>query len=94
MGRKMMSMSSPLMEISIDGDTMTIKNSSLLRTVEHKFKLGEEYEEKMPNSIIKVSASFKILNQLYYFFLQYFINIISTKSPAKQHISECHNNHQ
>ncbi|XP_004930401.2 sodium/calcium exchanger regulatory protein 1-like [Bombyx mandarina] len=53
MGRKMMSMSSPLMEISIDGDTMTIKNSSLLRTVEHKFKLGEEYEEKMPNSIIK-----------------------------------------
>ena len=53
MGRKMMSMSSPLMEITLDGDTMTIKNSSLMRTVEHTFKLGEEYEEKMPNSTIK-----------------------------------------
>ncbi|XP_041977133.1 fatty acid-binding protein-like isoform X2 [Aricia agestis] len=52
-GRKMMSMSSPLMEITLDGETMTIKNSSLLRTVEHSFKLGEEYEEKMPNTTIK-----------------------------------------
>ncbi|KAJ0180694.1 hypothetical protein K1T71_004098 [Dendrolimus kikuchii] len=53
MGRKMMSMSSPLMEIILNGDTMTIKNTSLLRTVEYTFKLGEEYEEKMPNTTIK-----------------------------------------
>ena len=54
MGRKMMAMSSPLMEITLNGEEMTIKNSSLLRTVEMKFKLGEEYEEKMPNTTIKV----------------------------------------
>ncbi|CAH0721873.1 unnamed protein product, partial [Brenthis ino] len=53
MGRKMMAMSSPLMEITLNGEEMTIKNSSLLRTVEMKFKLGEEYEEKMPNTTIK-----------------------------------------
>lgn len=54
MGRKMMSMSSPLMEINFDGENMTIKNSSLLRTVENKFKVGQEYEEHMPNTTIKV----------------------------------------
>ncbi|CAG4988508.1 unnamed protein product [Parnassius apollo] len=53
MGRKMMAMSSPLMEITFDGENMTIKNSSLLRTVELKFKIGEEYEEQMPNTTIK-----------------------------------------
>lgn len=53
MGRKMMAMSSPLMEITLNGDTMSIKNTSLLRTVEVTFKLGEEYEEKMPNTTIK-----------------------------------------
>ncbi|XP_072944130.1 fatty acid-binding protein-like [Epargyreus clarus] len=53
MGRKMMAMSSPLMEITLDGDNMTIKNSSLFRTVENKFQLGVEYEENMPNTTIK-----------------------------------------
>ncbi|CAH2086184.1 unnamed protein product [Euphydryas editha] len=53
MGRKMMAMASPVMEITMDGDNMTIKNSSLLRTVESKFKLGEEYEEHMPSTTIK-----------------------------------------
>ncbi|KAH9635324.1 hypothetical protein HF086_017890 [Spodoptera exigua] len=53
MGRKMMSMSSPMMEISVDGDQMTIKNVSLMRTVENKFKLGEEYIENMPNAKIR-----------------------------------------
>lgn len=57
MGRKMMSMSSPLMEITLDGEQMTIKNSSLMRTVENKFKLGEEYVENMPNAKIKVSCA-------------------------------------
>ncbi|XP_013146166.1 PREDICTED: fatty acid-binding protein-like [Papilio polytes] len=52
-GRKMMAMSSPLMEITFDGENMSIKNSSLIRTVEHKFKIGEEYEEHMPNTTIK-----------------------------------------
>ncbi|KOB64805.1 Fatty acid-binding protein, partial [Operophtera brumata] len=56
MGRKMMSLSSPLMEIIVEGDVVTIKNSSLLRVVEYKFKFGEEYEEKMPNTVIKVST--------------------------------------
>ncbi|KAJ2950564.1 hypothetical protein O0L34_g8809 [Tuta absoluta] len=51
--RKMMSMSSPLMEIILDGDQMTIKNTSLMRKTEMKFKLGEEYEEKMPDAMIK-----------------------------------------
>lgn len=56
MGRKMMSISSPLMEISREDDSYSIKTSSLFRKVETKFKLGEEYEEKMPNTaIIKVS---------------------------------------
>ncbi|XP_035435936.1 fatty acid-binding protein [Spodoptera frugiperda] len=53
MGRKMMAMSSPLMEISVDGDQMAIKNISLMRTVENKFKLGEEYIENMPNAKIR-----------------------------------------
>lgn len=53
MGRKMMAMSSPLMEIILEGDTMTIKSSSLMRTVSNTFKFGEEYEEKMPNATIK-----------------------------------------
>ncbi|XP_023946857.1 fatty acid-binding protein 12 [Bicyclus anynana] len=52
-GRKMMAMSSPLMEITVDGDNITIKNSSLLRTVETKYKIGEEYEEHMPSTTIK-----------------------------------------
>lgn len=51
--RKMMSMSSPLMEITLEGDKMTIKNTSMIRTVEASFKLGEEYEEKMPDATIK-----------------------------------------
>lgn len=58
MGRKMMSLSSPLMEITMEDDTISIKNSSLLRTVESKFKYGEEYEEVMPNAVIKVSKMF------------------------------------
>lgn len=57
MARKMMSMSSPSMEIAVEGEEMTIKNISLMRTVENKFKFGEEYEEHMPNTILKVSTN-------------------------------------
>lgn len=60
----MMALSSPLMEITVDGDNMVIKNSSLLRTVEMKFKLGEEYEEKMPSTTIKVFTLLNISNLL------------------------------
>ncbi|XP_026329781.1 fatty acid-binding protein, adipocyte-like [Hyposmocoma kahamanoa] len=55
--RKMMAMSSPLMEITLDGDMMTIKSSSLMRTLENTFKLGEEYEERMPNATIKSTTT-------------------------------------
>ncbi|CAK1545187.1 unnamed protein product [Leptosia nina] len=61
MGRKMMSMSSPLMEIVLEGEQMHIKTSSLLRTVEYTFKLGEEYEEQMPNKSVLKSVT-KIQN--------------------------------
>lgn len=53
LGRKMMAMSSPLMEIILEGEIMTIKSSSIMRTVSNTFKLGEEYEEKMPNAAIR-----------------------------------------
>lgn len=77
MGRKMMAMSSPLMEITLDGDDMTIKNSSLLRTVELKFKFGVEYEEKMPNTTIK-SVTTKISD-----------NEIETKSVVPENGAKC-----
>ncbi|KAI5644441.1 lipocalin / cytosolic fatty-acid binding protein family domain-containing protein [Phthorimaea operculella] len=57
LARKMMAMSSPVMEITLDGEMMTIKNSSLLRTTEHTFKLGEEYDEKMPTTTIKSTTT-------------------------------------
>ncbi|XP_049867604.1 fatty acid-binding protein-like [Pectinophora gossypiella] len=63
-GRKMMAMSSPLMEITLDGDMMTIKNSSLLRTTESKFKLGEEYEEHMPSTTIKSITTIENDNEM------------------------------
>ncbi|CAG9585187.1 unnamed protein product [Danaus chrysippus] len=59
-GRKMMSMSSPLMEISVDGDYITIKTSSVMRTNETKFKIGEEYDEQMPSTVIKSKT--KLIN--------------------------------
>lgn len=43
------------MEITLDGEMMTIKSSSMMRTIVNTFKLGEEYEEKMPNTTIKVN---------------------------------------
>lgn len=58
----MMSMSSPLMEISVDGDYITIKTSSVMRTNETKFKIGEEYDEQMPSTVIKV----RLLYSFYY----------------------------
>lgn len=53
-GRKMMAMSSPSMEISESENVWNIKTSSLIRTNESKFKLNEEYEESMPGGLLKV----------------------------------------
>ncbi|CAG9783934.1 unnamed protein product [Diatraea saccharalis] len=77
MGRKMMSMSSPEMEIIINGETMTIRNVSLLRTVEYTFKLGEEYEETMPNTVIKSITT--IIND----------NELETKSIIPENGTKC-----
>jgi hypothetical protein len=50
--RKMMAASTPVVEISHEDDTWTIKTSTLLRTTELKFKAGEEYVEAMPSGVI------------------------------------------
>ncbi|XP_012138901.1 fatty acid-binding protein isoform X2 [Megachile rotundata] len=49
--RKMMSMTSPRLEISNDGDKWTIRTISMIRTVEIVFTPGEEYEEHMPSGV-------------------------------------------
>ncbi|VVC89217.1 unnamed protein product, partial [Leptidea sinapis] len=53
LARKMMGLSSPVMEISLDGNKMTIKNVSLMRNAENTFQLGEEYDEQMPGNTLK-----------------------------------------
>merc|ERR1712215_360848 len=47
--RKAATVSNPVMEISEDGGVITIKSSTTLKTVELKFKLGEEFEETTPD---------------------------------------------
>lgn len=49
MARKMMAVSTPVVEISSQDDTWTIKTATMIRTTELKFKPGEEYEETMPS---------------------------------------------
>ncbi|XP_072937352.1 cellular retinoic acid-binding protein 2-like [Epargyreus clarus] len=53
MGRKMMGLSSPLMEITVEGDNVSIKTTSMLRTIENKFQVGAEYEDPMPGITLK-----------------------------------------
>lgn len=58
-------MSSPLIEIIIEGDMMTVKNTTILLKLENSFKVGEEYEEKMPRNTLKVvfdSSTFILLH--------------------------------
>ncbi|XP_015110940.1 sodium/calcium exchanger regulatory protein 1 [Diachasma alloeum] len=50
--RKMMSISNPRIEISQNDDEWTLKNVTMLRTQEIKFKLGVEYEEFMPAGVV------------------------------------------
>lgn len=47
--RKMMQMSSPLLEVSCNSEYWVLKSVTLMRTLEVEFILGEEYDEVMPN---------------------------------------------
>lgn len=58
--RKMMCASNPTVEISKSGDTWTITTSTMFRTIAYTFKLGEEYEERMPGAVLKASPVFSL----------------------------------
>merc|ERR1712215_456648 len=47
--RKAATASTPVMDITEDGGVWTIKTSTTLKTMELKFKLGEEFEETTPD---------------------------------------------
>lgn len=54
--RKVIGLTSPLLEISFNGEMMTIKTSSLI-SAENTFKPGEEFEVKLPRGAIKSIAT-------------------------------------
>merc|ERR1712063_108969 len=47
--RKAATVPTPVMEITEDAGTWTIKTSTTLKTMELKFKIGEEFEESTPD---------------------------------------------
>merc|ERR1711874_49560 len=47
--RKAATVSTPVMDVTEDGGTRTIKTSTTLKTMELKFKLGEEFDETTPD---------------------------------------------
>merc|ERR1712119_144984 len=47
--RKAATVSTPVCEITEDGGVWTIKTSTTLKTMELKFKLGEEFDETTPD---------------------------------------------
>jgi len=47
--RKAATVSTPVMDITEDAGTWTIKTSTTLKTMELKFKIGEEFEESTPD---------------------------------------------
>merc|ERR1711935_200603 len=47
--RKAATVSNPVMEISEEGGTWTIKTSTTLKSMEMKFKLGETFDETTPD---------------------------------------------
>ncbi|KAH9392502.1 Fabp5p [Tyrophagus putrescentiae] len=52
--RNLAKTSKPTIEITLDGDTYTIKTITTLKTTEIKFKLGEEFEEtRMDGKTVK-----------------------------------------
>merc|ERR1712008_234315 len=47
--RKAATVSTPVMEVSEEGGAWTIKTSTTLKTMELKFKLGEQFDETTPD---------------------------------------------
>merc|ERR1711863_29798 len=47
--RKAATVSTPVMEVTEEGGVWTIKTSTTLKTMELKFKLGEEFDETTPD---------------------------------------------
>merc|ERR1712126_126484 len=47
--RKAATVSTPVMEVSEEGGVWTIKTSTTLKSMELKFKIGEEFEETTPD---------------------------------------------
>jgi len=47
--RKAATVSTPVMEVTEDGGVWNIKTSTTLKTMELKFKLGEEFDETTPD---------------------------------------------
>merc|ERR1711875_131218 len=47
--RKAATVSTPVMEVSEEGGVWTIKTSTTLKTMEFKFKIGEEFDESTPD---------------------------------------------
>merc|ERR1712172_436899 len=47
--RKAATASSPVFEVSVDGEEICFKTSTMLKTMELKFKLGVEFDEKSPD---------------------------------------------
>merc|ERR1712058_34848 len=58
--RKAATVSTPVMEVSEEGGTWTIKTSTTLKTMELKFKLGEEFDETTPDGReVKATVTFE-----------------------------------
>ncbi|XP_011506007.1 PREDICTED: myelin P2 protein-like [Ceratosolen solmsi marchali] len=57
--RKMMSMTSPRLEIhKSDDDKWTIRSITMFRTLELTFKIEEEFEEEMPSGVILKNTAY------------------------------------
>jgi len=51
MTRKLGNSSTPVVEVTLNGDEYTLTTSSLLKTTTIKFKLGEEFEEERADGV-------------------------------------------
>ncbi|XP_049865532.1 fatty acid-binding protein-like [Pectinophora gossypiella] len=65
--RKMISLITPIMEIILEDDVMTLRVTSWLWSSDHTFKLGEKYIEQMPKdniiSVTKVVNDHEVLTE-------------------------------
>jgi hypothetical protein len=55
--QKMAALSSPTLTITQEGDKMTIKLASMMKTKESSFTIGEEFEEEQHNGMVMVCSS-------------------------------------